>query len=98
MFNVMLCKSAPCTTEFMDSLMATGQYWYELKVDGVRDVIAINKGTVRIQNRNGVDTTHRFPDIVEGCIKQFGTSAVLVLDGEMVVKVDGRPDFKATSQ
>ena len=64
----------------------------------MRDVIAINKGTVRIQNRNGVDTTSRYPDIVDNCIRQFGPDAQLVLDGEMIVKVNNRPDFKATSQ
>lgn len=95
MFSVMLAKSAPATTDTIN--MLTGTHYFDLKIDGVRDVIAINKGTVRIQNRNGVDTTDRYPDIVAGCIEQFGPDAVLVLDGEMVVKVDGRPDFKATS-
>jgi bifunctional non-homologous end joining protein LigD len=96
MFAVMLAKSAPATTDTIN--MLTGTHYFDLKIDGVRDVIAINKGTVRIQNRNGVDTTNRYPDIVAGCLAQFGPDAQLVLDGEMVVKVDGRPDFKATSQ
>lgn len=96
MFHVMLAKSAPATEDTIN--MLSGTHYFDLKIDGVRDVIAINKGTVRIQNRNGVDTTNRYPDIVKGCIEQFGSDAVLVLDGEMVVKVDGRPDFKATSQ
>ena len=96
MFHVMLAKSAPATEDTINRL--SGTHYFDLKIDGVRDVIAINKGTVRIQNRNGVDTTNRYPDIVKGCIEQFGSDAVLVLDGEMVVKVDGRPDFKATSQ
>lgn len=96
MFHVMLAKSAPATEDTIN--MLSGTHYFDLKIDGVRDVIAINKGTVRIQNRNGVDTTNRYPDIVKGCIEQFGPDAVLVLDGEMVVKVDGRPDFKATSQ
>lgn len=95
MFNVMLAKSAPCNEDTIN--MLSGTHYFDLKIDGVRDVIAINKGTVRIQNRNGVDTTNRYPDIVKGCIEQFGPDAVLVLDGEMVVKVNGRPDFKATS-
>ena len=96
MFHVMLAKSAPATEDTIN--MLSGTHYFDLKIDGVRDVIAINKGTVRIQNRNGVDTTNRYPDIVKGCIEQFGSDAVLVLDGEMVVTVDGRPDFKATSQ
>lgn len=96
MFHVMLAKSAPATEDTIN--MLSGTHYFDLKIDGVRDVIAINKGVVRIQNRNGVDTTNRYPDIVKGCIQQFGPDAQLVLDGEMVVKVNGRPDFKATSQ
>lgn len=92
----MLAKSAPATEDTIN--MLTGTHYFDLKIDGVRDVIAINKGVVRIQNRNGVDTTDRYPDIVEACIEKFGTDCQVVLDGEMVVKVDGRPDFKATSQ
>ena len=96
MFSVMLAKSAPATTETIN--MLSGTHYFDLKIDGVRDVIAINKGKVSITNRNGVDTTNRYPDIVKGCIEQFGPDAQVILDGEMVVKVDGRPDFKATSQ
>jgi len=95
-FHVMLAKSAPATEDTIN--MLSGTHYFDLKIDGVRDVIAISKGKVVIQNRNGVDTTNRYPDIVAGCIEQFGTDVQMVLDGEMVVKVDGRPDFKATSQ
>lgn len=65
--------------------------WYaELKLDGVRAVIAQSAGQVRIYNRRRTDITARYPDVVHAVSGQFEG----MLDGEIVcLDATGRPDF-----
>lgn len=97
MFNVMLATSAPATDETIARLQGT--HWYDLKIDGVRGIMAINNGTVKLTNRNGVDVTYRYPDIVHNALAKFGTDARLILDGE-IAATDERnlPSFKLTAK
>jgi bifunctional non-homologous end joining protein LigD len=67
---------------------------FEMKWDGVRAVVTIDRGRVRITSRNRLDITVSYPELhgmAEGlAVKQA------VLDGE-IVRFDarGRPDFGA---
>lgn len=97
MFNVMLAVSAPATEETIARLQGT--HFFDLKIDGIRGILAINNGTVKITNRNGVDVTYRYPDLVHNALAKWGTNARLILDGE-IAATDERnlPSFKLTAK
>jgi bifunctional non-homologous end joining protein LigD len=58
---------------------------FEVKWDGIR-CLAEDR---RMRSRRGVDITRRFPEVA-ACLPPG-----LTLDGELVVPLDGRPDFDA---
>jgi len=97
MFNVMLAVSAPATEETIERLQGT--HFFDLKIDGVRGIMAVNNGTVKLTNRNGVDITYRYPELVAAALEKFGTDARLILDGE-IAATDERnlPSFKNTAK
>lgn len=96
-FSPMLADSAPATAETIDRL--TGTHHFELKIDGVRGILAINQGRVVLTNRNGVDITQRYPELAEAALAKFGTDARLILDGEVAVCDErGLPQFKLTAK
>jgi bifunctional non-homologous end joining protein LigD len=67
-----------------------GDQWaYEVKWDGVRALVAVEKGRVRATSRNGNDITGGYPEL-----RALSCSDAL-LDGELVALVDGVPDFGA---
>lgn len=70
-------------------------YSFEIKWDGERAVIFYEKGKgIRIQSRRGDDVTFRYPELQE--LKFECESAVL--DGEVVVLVDGKSKFSLLAQ
>lgn len=68
------------------------KYSFEIKWDGTRAVAYIDRpGGYRLLNRRRVDVTSRYPELeVLGSLPP-GT----VLDGEIVMLKDGKPDFDA---
>jgi ATP-dependent DNA ligase len=66
---------------------------YEPKWDGYRAVIVRRGDTVRIWSRQRKDLTDRFPDVAAAAVRQFPDGAVV--DGELVISVDGRLSFDA---
>ncbi len=64
-------------------------YLFELKWDGIRALVFRDRGGYRIRNRHGVDITCRYPEF--DCFTGLERGAVL--DGEIVVLRDGKPDF-----
>lgn len=68
---------------------------YEPKWDGFRALVfTADPESARpliIQSRNGEDITYCFPELVETLARQLPPRSVL--DGELVVLRDGRPDF-----
>jgi ATP-dependent DNA ligase len=74
-----------------------GEEWcYEPKWDGFRTIVFRDGDDVRLQSRNGRPMNRYFPDIVEQ-VKTLPPKRV-VLDGEMVVTVDGVQEFDLLSQ
>jgi ATP-dependent DNA ligase len=74
-----------------------GDGWcYEPKWDGFRTIVFRDGDEVHLQSRNGRPMNRYFPDVVE----QVMALPVerLVLDGEMVVTVDGIQEFDLLSQ
>lgn len=65
---------------------------FEVKWDGIRALIAIDEGTIRIHSRNQMDITAQFPDLTVP--EAFRVSGALI-DGEIVCLDDaGKPIFK----
>jgi ATP-dependent DNA ligase len=74
-----------------------GDGWcYEPKWDGFRTIVFRDGDDVHLQSRNGRPMNRYFPDIVEQVLAL--PSERLVLDGEMVVTVDGVQEFDLLSQ
>lgn len=63
---------------------------HQVKWDGVRMLCFIDKGVV-LQNRSGKIKTEAFPEL-QGL--QSVSGQPLIVDGEIVVIKDGRPDFR----
>ena len=74
-----------------------GEGWrYEPKWDGFRTIVFRDGSDVRLQSRNGRPMNRYFPDVVEQALAL--PTDRLVLDGEMVVMVDGIQEFDLLSQ
>jgi DNA ligase D-like protein (predicted ligase)/DNA ligase D-like protein (predicted 3'-phosphoesterase) len=72
---------------------ASSEYIYELKWDGIRALISLDEGQVRIYGRNGLDLTQQFPELVIPDQAFRATSALF--DGEIVcLEADGKPNFR----
>ncbi|HEY1277517.1 MAG TPA: ATP-dependent DNA ligase [Thermoleophilaceae bacterium] len=74
-----------------------GEDWcYEPKYDGFRTIVFRDGDDVQLQSRNGKPMNRYFPDIVEQVLEM--PAERVVLDGEMVVVVDGVQEFDLLSQ
>lgn len=67
-------------------------YIYELKLDGIRCVAYIEPKSVILQNKRFKDLTDIYPELSDmcKCVKKR-----VILDGELVVLTDGKPNFYA---
>ena len=72
-----------------------GKHWiHEIKHDGYRCQVLVERGEARVFTRNGYDWTHRYPSLVRAAMKLNCRSAIL--DGEAVVQDgNGASDFEA---
>jgi bifunctional non-homologous end joining protein LigD len=69
--------------------LPVGEGWaYEVKWDGYRVLARVEGGRTTLRSRTGRDATQEFPEL------QLDLPDALV-DGEVVVLVDGRPSFSA---
>jgi bifunctional non-homologous end joining protein LigD len=72
-----------------------GPEWlHEVKWDGMRVLVDLREGSVRLTARSEADVTVAFPELA-------GLREVLpdaLLDGEVVAMVDGRPSFSALAE
>jgi ATP-dependent DNA ligase len=77
--------------------LPAGDGWcYEPKWDGFRTIVFRDGDEVHLQSRNGKPMNRYFPDIVEQALALKAKR--YVLDGEMVVTVDGIQEFDLLSQ
>ena len=67
-------------------------YIYELKLDGIRCVAYVEPKSVTLQNKRFKELTDIYPELSDmcKCVKKR-----VILDGELVVLTDGKPDFYA---
>src|SRR5215210_5648660 len=73
-----------------------GQWRYEPKFDGFRTIVFKDGDDVHLQSRNGKPMNRYFPDVVEQA--QALPVDRAVLDGEMLVVVEGIQEFDLLSQ
>ncbi len=74
-----------------------GDGWrFEPKWDGFRTLVFRDGDDVQLQSRNGKPMNRYFPEIVEQILALPGQR--LVLDGEMIIEVDGIQEFDLLSQ
>src|SRR6267142_2242628 len=68
----------------------SGDQWlHEIKFDGYRVQVHLDKGKKRVFTRNGLDWTKRF-SVIAGALDIPGQA---VIDGEVVVTHEGRANF-----
>jgi ATP-dependent DNA ligase len=65
------------------------QWLHEIKFDGYRVQIHLNKGKRKVYTRNGLDWTKRF-SVIAGALDISGQA---IIDGEVVVIHEGRTNF-----
>jgi ATP-dependent DNA ligase len=77
--------------------LPAGDDWcYEPKWDGFRTIVFRDGDDVHLQSRNGKPMNRYFPDVVEQALAL--PAKRYVIDGEMVVTVDGVQEFDLLSQ
>jgi bifunctional non-homologous end joining protein LigD len=95
-FDVMLASPSKEIAETPEAALAVLQrrgYSFEFKWDGIRALILLTEGTVRVINRRCRDITYRYPDLVDA-LSGLGIEALI--DGEIVVlDENGCSDFAA---
>ncbi len=67
----------------------TGDYLHEIKYDGYRVQLHLNRGKAKAYTRNGLDWTKRF-SVIAGALDVPGQ---VIVDGEVVVVHEGRTNF-----
>jgi ATP-dependent DNA ligase len=77
-------------------LPSNGDWRFEPKWDGFRTVVFRDGDDVQLQSRNGRPMNRYFPEVVEQVLELPGER--LVLDGELVIEVDGVQEFDLLSQ
>lgn len=65
-------------------------YIYELKLDGIRCLAYLDANTTTLRNKRNKDVTDIYPELnsIHKCAKKK-----CILDGELVIFKDGKPDF-----
>ncbi len=72
------------------------RHLFEIKWDGTRCLLFKKDQEIRLQNRRLEDITWRYPELA-GLPKSLRARSA-ILDGELVVLAEGRPDFRRLQQ
>jgi len=72
------------------------RHLFEIKWDGTRCLLFLRGRDIRLQNRRLEDITARYPELAR--IPQGVRARNAILDGELVVLAQGRPDFGKLQQ
>ncbi len=92
-----LVKPMLATPGELPSAADESRWAFEMKWDGVRAVVYVDRGSVRVLTRNDRDVTATYPEL-RGLGDALGATRV-VLDGEIVAfDADGRPSFGELQQ
>ena len=79
----------PMLAKLVSKPFSSADWVFEIKWDGFRAIAYVDK-TLSLRSRNGKELKHVFPELEE--LTQLASN--VVLDGEIVLFKDGRPDFQ----
>ncbi len=83
----------PMLSDISEEVPKGEDYLYEVKWDGIRAIVSLEEGQVRIRSRNHNDITKQFPEL-QVAEKAFRANCAL-FDAEIVcLDKNGKPDFK----
>ncbi len=83
----------PMLAQSADATPVSGDYLYEVKWDGIRALVALDEGELRIHSRNRLDITARFPELL--IPDRAFRAASALFDAEIVcLDNEGRPVFQ----
>jgi bifunctional non-homologous end joining protein LigD len=83
----------PMSARSADKPPDSEDYFFEVKWDGIRALISVDEGELRIYGRNGSSLTAQFPELVCQELAFRATSGLF--DGEIVcLEGDGKPNFR----
>lgn len=83
----------PMLADLAKEVPTGDEYLYEVKWDGIRALISLNEGQLKIRTRNNIDITDQFPEL-HGVDKAFRANNAL-FDAEIVfLDKTGKPEFK----
>jgi DNA ligase D-like protein (predicted ligase)/DNA ligase D-like protein (predicted polymerase)/DNA ligase D-like protein (predicted 3'-phosphoesterase) len=83
----------PMLAELAKQVPTRGDWIYEVKWDGIRAMVSLDEGAVRILSRNQNDITEAFPELADAAASFRATCGLF--DCEIVcLDADGRPIFK----
>jgi DNA ligase D-like protein (predicted ligase) len=83
----------PMLARAVEKLPDSTDYVYEVKWDGIRALVSLDEGQIRIHGRNRMEFTKPFPELLIAEEAFRATSGLF--DGEIVcLEADGRPNFK----
>lgn len=83
-------SASPMLIAEMQEPFDSPDYIYELKLDGERCLAYLDKDDITLQNKRKLLLNPRFPELSD-IYKSVKTRCIL--DGEITVLVDGKPDF-----
>jgi bifunctional non-homologous end joining protein LigD len=82
----------PMLARSADVPPAAEDFIFEVKWDGLRALVVLDEGQIRIYGRNGMDFTKQFPELV---VPEAFRATSGLFDGEIVcLEPDGRPCFR----
>ena len=91
-----LTNIKPMLATLIDKPFNNKDWVFEVKWDGIRSIFYLHKtkDILKLQSRNGIDITHRYPEIIETLKLVVKCSESAILDGEIVIlNKEGYPDF-----
>ncbi|TAK33841.1 MAG: DNA ligase [Chloroflexota bacterium] len=81
------------TTQVFDS----PKHIFEAKWDGIRCMAYLSEEGTRLLDRTGDDISGRYPELLS-LHRQINTASEVVLDGEIIVSISGKPDARALAR
>lgn len=85
-------KIEPMLARPIEKPPVSSDYLFEVKWDGIRALISLDEGKIRIRGRNGIDITEQFPELAGD---DAFRATCGVFDGEIVcLEADGKPNFR----
>jgi len=81
--------------KLVDSPFDSSEWVFEVKWDGVRTILFLNKDEQILEPRNDKSITHRYPELLSPLKSAINCKKSAVLDGEIVILNEkGFPDFQ----